>query len=258
MLLMAYVDRRLDVEARESLEAHFVDCDSCLGQVSFLVHSAVWADPSEVPPPLLARARHLVSDNRSTAQLPGWRWAAVTAAAALVLITFTIVITLRLHHSETQRSAEGQQVTQKEPERRPAAVPQVTPAPRNPDVVASAKTAPSARTTLPRAEPSAPQVRNAEPDISAPRLILPREGAVLKREKLEFRWQTLPDAIFYEVSIVTAAGDPVMVRQTERTRLELSPDVQLISGAKYFVSIRAHLREGKTARSNVVSFRVSE
>src|SRR5258706_4438993 len=85
MLLMKYVDRRLDLKARESLEAHLADCDFCLGQVSFLVHSAVWSDPSEVPPPLLARATHLVSDNRRTALLPGWRWAAVTATAAVGL-----------------------------------------------------------------------------------------------------------------------------------------------------------------------------
>jgi len=91
-----------------------------------------------------------------------------------------------------------------------------------------------------------------------PKLTLPREGSVLKRQNLEFRWQTVADAIFYEVSIVTAAGDPVIVRQTDRTRLDLSPEVQLISGAEYFVSVRAHLREGQTARSSVVSFRVSD
>ncbi len=257
-LLTAYVDRRLDMKARESFEAHLADCDSCLSQVSFLAHSITWAEPVEVPPQLLARARSLVSDNRRTPLFSGWHWAGV-AAAACVLIAFATVLTLRLRRSETPRSTVGSQVAQHEPGQFSAPVLPVTPAPRNPDVVASANSAPSAaRPALPRTEPSAPAVRNAESDNRVPKLTLPREGSVLKRQNLEFRWQTVADAIFYEVSIVTAAGDPVIVRQTDRTRLDLSPEVQLISGAKYFVSVRAHLREGQTARSSVVSFRVSD
>jgi hypothetical protein len=111
---------------------------------------------------------------------------------------------------------------------------------------------------VPTPQASTPQVRNVDPDNHAPKLLLPREGAVVKRENLEFRWQSIADAVFYDVSIVTAAGDTVLVRQTEATRLELSPEAKLISGAKYFVSVRAHLREGKTARSSVVSFRISD
>ncbi len=240
-LLTAYVDRRLDMKARESFEAHLADCDSCLSQVSFLAHSITWAEPVEVPP-----------------LFSGWHWAGV-AAAACVLIALATVLTLRLRRSETPRSTVGSQVAQHEPGQFSAPVLPVTPAPRNPDVVASANSAPSAaRPALPRTEPSAPAVRNAESDNRVPKLTLPREGSVLKRQNLEFRWQTVADAIFYEVSIVTAAGDPVIVRQTDRTRLDLSPEVQLISGAKYFVSVRAHLREGQTARSSVVSFRVSD
>jgi hypothetical protein len=257
MQLTAYVDRGLDIKTRESLEAHFADCDSCLGQLAFLVHSDRWEDPVEVPPQLLAKAKHLVSNHRRTF-FSGWRWAAVTAAAACLLITSTIILTVALRRSAIQPSAKGPGVAQQDPGQYPAGVSQDTPAPRNPDVVAGSNTPSSARTNSSRPEPSVPLVRNAEPDHNAPTVTFPREGSTVQREKLEFRWQTVSDAVFYDLTIVTAAGDPVISRQTDRTQLELPPDVHLMSNAKYFVSVRAHLREGKTARSSVVSFRVAE
>jgi len=258
MLLTAYVDRSLDIRARESLEAHFADCDSCLDQLAFLVNSDRWGDPVEVPPQLLIRAKRLVSNNRVTGSLSGWRWAGITAAAACLLLTFTIVLTVGLRRSATQHSANGPGVAQQDPGQSPAAVSQVTPTPSNPDVIARSNTPSSARPNLPRPEASAPLVRNAQPGNNAPTVIFPRDGSTVRREKLEFRWQTVSDAVFYDLTIVTAAGDPVISRQTDRTRLELPPDVHLISNAKYFVSVRVHLREGKMVRSTIVSFRVSE
>jgi hypothetical protein len=252
-MLTAYVDRSLDVIARQSLEAHLADCDNCLGQVSFLAQSAGWADSAEVPPQLLARAKNLVSARHSRSQFLGWRGTAVAGAAACVLITFAVVLTLRQYRSETPKSREEQAVSQPKPAQEPTALSQPTPAMKNPDVVASSNPSQSGRATL----PSPPAVRKGEPDSGAPRLIFPRESSIVKREDLEFRWQAVPNADFYEVSIVSASGDPVVVRQTDQTRLALPSEGQLISGTKYFVSIRAHLHEGKTARSSVVSFRVS-
>ena len=254
--LAAYVDRRLDGKARESLEAHLADCDLCLDQVSFLVHSAAWADSVDVPAQLLTRAKNLVSDSGRPPLSIDWGWAATAVAVACLVLAFAIVLALRLHGSEPTQSTAGPLVAQDQPQQHPAAIPQFSTTPQNRDAIPSSNTAPSDKTIVPRPVRSAPLVRNAEPGGHLPKLTFPHDGAVVKREKLEFRWQTVSDAIFYEVSIVTAAGDPVIVRQTDGTRLELRPDVQLISGAKYFVSVRAHLRDGKTARSSVVSFKV--
>jgi len=256
MLLTAYVDRGVDANALESLESHLADCDTCLGQVSFLMQSAGWANSEQVPPQLLARARDLVSEKRRKPMLPGWRWA-LAAAAACVLITFATVLILRLYRSETEQSSDGRLASQRE--KNPAAPSLTQPPPKNPNVVASSSSpAQSARAGLPIPQASTPQVRSVEPDNHVPKLLLPREGAVVKRQNLEIRWQSLAAATFYEVSVVTTAGDPVIVRQTEATRLEVSPEAKLISGERYFVSVRAHLREGNTVRSSVVSFRVSD
>jgi Putative zinc-finger len=255
-LLTAYVDGRVDSNARESLEAHLADCDDCLGQVSFLMHSAAVANAEQVPSQLLARAKDLVSEKRRQSTLPGWRWT-LAAAAACVLITFAIVLTLRLNRSESP-STEGRLAAQQEPTQTPSAPSLATPPPKNPNIVASSSSPAQPAKALPMPQASTPQVRNVDPDNHAPKLLLPREGAVVKRENLEFRWQSIAEAVFYEVSIVTAAGDPVILRQTDGTRLELSPEAKLISGEKYFVSVRAHLREGRTVRSSVVSFRISD
>jgi hypothetical protein len=91
-----------------------------------------------------------------------------------------------------------------------------------------------------------------------PELLSPRDGAVLRRGELEFRWRPVGEALFYEVSVMTAAGDLVFERQTSDARLALPADVPLTRGAKYFVSVRAHLRQGKTSKSDPVSFRFAE
>ena len=91
-----------------------------------------------------------------------------------------------------------------------------------------------------------------------PTLISPRNGATVQRSKLQFRWESLADAEFYEIRVVTAEGDPVFETKTEDSHLELGRDIQLKTGAKYFVSVRAYLRQGKTVKSSIVSFRILE
>jgi hypothetical protein len=75
---------------------------------------------------------------------------------------------------------------------------------------------------------------------------------------LDFRWESLADAVFYDIRVVTAEGDLVLESKTEDAHLRMADDIPLQPGAKYFVSVRAHLREGKTVKSSIVSFRISE
>ena len=89
-------------------------------------------------------------------------------------------------------------------------------------------------------------------------VLFPRDGATLQRSELDFRWEPVADTAFYDVRVVTAAGDLIQETKTEDTHLRIADDIQLVPGGKYFVSIRAHVREGKTVKSNIVSFRISE
>src|SRR5207249_3555045 len=97
--------------------------------------------------------------------------------------------------------------------------------------------------------PSIPVIRKAEDESRFPNLLFPHDGAAIKRSSLTFRWQRLADAVSYEISIITTSGDVIVSQTTEQSSVMLPPNVALTVGSKYFVSIRAHMSDGKTARS---------
>src|SRR5438128_6401988 len=120
--LAAYGDRRLEGRARKPLEAHLADCDSCLAQVSFLVHSGTRQNSVEVPAHLLAKARNLVTERPGTSMTWNWRWAAVTVAAACLILTVVVVLSLRLRGPELAKKTQESPVAQ-HPEAGQAAAP---------------------------------------------------------------------------------------------------------------------------------------
>lgn len=249
--LAAYVAQRLNVSPRNTLEAHLADCDFCLGQVAFLAQSADWTNLENVPAHLLRRAREVVARKSAKTINLGWRWAATAAALACFALLF-VVVALRLRTQDSvSRPSDALVAQQTSPE------PVISP----PTAAAS----PPARLpgTLPGQAPPAkssqtPTVRSVVAEGMLPKLITPRDGAMLRRENLEFRWQPVSDAIFYEVRVMSVEGDLVFEGQTETTNLKLDSITALVKGTKYFVRVRAHLRLGKAAESSVVSFRIAE
>jgi hypothetical protein len=111
-------------------------------------------------------------------------------------------------------------------------------------------------TTSPGRSPAS-GLRELAAPASAPTLISPTPGAVLDERGLEFRWTPVRDGVEYRVSVLTADGDIVWQKDTEGTWAKPPADVRLSPGQKYFVWIRASLREGKSARSEAVPFSVT-
>ena len=246
--LAAYVDRQLDGVARQSLEAHLAGCDYCLGQVSFMVQSADWTSAAEVPASMLARARNFVPRKEASATKWRWQWAAATAATACVVLLVALIAIY--FHRQTGPTSNEPLIAQQERD-------MVAPKPTTPTIPLP-RPAPTSSTQKPRvAEPSPPALRGGGREL-LPTVTSPRNGAILRRGELQFRWKPLADAEYYEIRVVTAEGDPVFESKTEDTHLGVGNDVQLHAGAKYFVSVRAHLREGKTTKSRLVSFRIVE
>lgn len=249
--LAAYVAQRLSNSARNSIEAHVADCDFCLSQVAFLTQSADWANSVEVPAHLLSGARNLVARKPSRGINWGWRWAATTAAVACFALLF-VLVALQLRQQRSVSTTSGPLVAQQtSPEL--VASPQITVAspPSRPQPSQAVQT-PKAKST------QTPVVRSKTAEDLLPKLISPRDGAVLRREDLEFRWEPVSDAIFYEVRVMSVEGDLVFEGQTENTVLKPGSTAPLVPGTKYFVVVRAHLHQGKAAKSNVVSFRLAE
>ena len=247
--LAAYVAQGLSSSARNSIEAHVADCDFCLSQVAFLFQFADSEHLQQVPPHLLSAARELVTRKPGKVMNWGWRWTATAAAAACFALLF-VVIVLQLRRQESASTSSGPLVAQQtSPEMN--ASPQLT--------VSSppAHSGPSQPAHIPKAKPTEPAVRNSAGEM-LPRLIAPRDGEVIRREDLEFRWEPVTDAVFYDVRVMSADGDLVFVDQTESSRLKPGSTTSLAPGRKYFAVVRAHLHQGKAANSSVVSFRLAE
>jgi hypothetical protein len=158
-------------------------------------------------------------------------------------------ITLRFLRQRTVNAPSESLLAQ---QHQPDLVPQAQTSP------ATLRVAPQPSSTKPRSvEPAAPAIRGGGQNLSLT-VLFPRDGATVGRSELDFRWQPVADIVFYNVTVVTAAGDLIQETKTEDTHLRIADNIQLVPGGKYFVSIRAHVREGKTVKSNIVSFRISE
>ena len=246
--LAAYVDSKLQGSTREFVEMHVADCDFCLNQISFLAQAADQKDPTEIPAPVLSRARDLVPRKSGGMGTWGWRWVAASAAAAC-LVFLVAFVALRFSNREAVNAPKGPLVAQQhQPEI--AAVPPTTPAIQRPVATSSSE-------KLRSSEPVPPVIRR-EGQAQLPAVVFPRNGATLRRSELDFRWEPLADTAFYDIRVVTAEGDLVLESKTEDTHLRIADNIPLQPGAKYFVSVRAHLRQGTTVKSGIVSFRISE
>jgi len=229
--IAAYADHRLEGQAKERLETHLSDCDFCLSQVSFLAQMDSAQLPADVPDSLLARAQGLQPSRERVGMTWSWRWGATAAAVA----SLAIIVTVSLQNSVVQ----------------PPAVPtlaKITPAPQTP-----AQAAPE----VARATPSDPNVRQATPKRLAPVLIFPRPNATLASRAIDFRWEGIHEALFYEIKVVSADGDLVWASRADGTSATLPSSLSLQSGRKYFVWVEAVLADGKSVRSESVAFVVA-
>ncbi len=253
MKLAAYVAQRLSDPASKSIEAHVAGCDFCLGQVAFLAQSAEWVSSEEVPAHLLSRARKLVTREPLQPGNPGWRWAVSAAAVACFALIF-VLVALQLRKQPPVSTSSGPLVArQTSPEL--VSPPRITVAPATLPLESTRPT-PTPKTSV--THPPAPVVRGKTVEDLLPKLISPRDNAVVRRADLEFRWEPVSDAIFYDVRIMSAEGDLVFAGQTENTTLKPESSASLVPGRKYFGTVRAHLRQGKAAKSRLISFKLAE
>jgi hypothetical protein len=226
--IAAYVDGKLEGRARRRVEAHVADCDFCLGQVASLVRLKQTETPADVPERLLDRAYELAAGRGGGTMRSAWRW----GLAATATVVFAMVFAVHLHEPGP-----------------PVVSPQPTGAPSvEPSQPAPLETA--------RSSPPSRKVRTARKNMLSPELIFPREGVALTPGDLEFRWKRMEGGLFYEVRLVTAAGDMVWEDRVETTQVRLPATVHLAPGEKYFVSVRAYLSQGKRTKSATVGFKV--
>ena len=248
--LAAFVAKRLDKSAHETVEFHLADCDFCLSQIAFLTQPVNDEKTDQVSFPLLARARDIRRKKPDATSNWGWRWAAPVAAVAC-LILLVVVMVGPLRNREANSRGSGPLIAQRT-EPLPTTSSEVT----SPPPAVRSEPAPQRQAPKPKSEKTE-EVRRSSSQSVVPRLVSPQEGAVLERKDLELRWQAVPDAMFYEVRLMSTAGDVVFVEQTERTSLKPGTAASLAPGTKYFLVVSAHFRDGRTEKSEVIGFRIT-
>lgn len=247
--LAAYADGALNSDARRSFESHIADCKSCLEQLSFLVRSHESAPVTDVPVELLARAKSLVRQKRTFTIDFSWRWATAALAACLVLVGL-LALAGKWRRETSKPAVTFAGVVKPQPSFAPQ------PATRNPDAFAYANSPAAAKPSTRKSGPEVPVTRGANADGRTPILISPREGEVIKEGSFTFKWQSVPEVLSYELLIRSESGELVLSLPSEAPALTVPSDPRLKAGAKYFVSVRAQFRDGRTANSRGVSFRV--
>ena len=100
--------------------------------------------------------------------------------------------------------------------------------------------------------------RNLDTQITAPEILAPTAGVIVKRDELVIRWTKVPETLYYEVRIVSDIGDLVSAQRVDGVEWTINRDLNLKSGREYFVRIDAYLADAKPISSPFIPFRLRE
>ena len=99
--------------------------------------------------------------------------------------------------------------------------------------------------------------RNIAAVGAALQLLSPAAGATLEPGALDVRWTGVPAASYYDVRIVTDAGEIVSEQRVSSTGWRPGNSVELQPGADYYVRVEAYVAGARSVRSEHVPFRSS-
>ena len=102
------------------------------------------------------------------------------------------------------------------------------------------------------------ETRSVDPGALAPRFLSPREGLGITSDAGPFRWTPVPNSLYYEVRIVSDAGDLLWRERVEGTEWRLPAGLALTPGSEYFARVDAYLTDSKTLQSDYLLFRSGE
>lgn len=219
-IVAAYIDSRLDEKAKSRVQSHLIDCDYCRQLVATTVKLERIDDLPEVPVGLVRRAR-AAGATRSKR----WAWSWVPASGAALVAAGLMLVVWR---------APKELELQKLP---PPAAPAIT------------------KLETPALPPPLESLRKSENHEAALRVIVPEAGRVVSRQNLEFRWNAVPNALFYEVRLVTRDGDLIWEGSSGMTELAV-PDSLVLKDGKYFLMVSATMENGKARKAKTVDFQV--
>jgi hypothetical protein len=102
------------------------------------------------------------------------------------------------------------------------------------------------------------QVRNSNQTMVEPKLLSPLEGALVNPGDLVIRWSEIPDSLFYNLYILSDAGDLVVDQRVDGSEWRAGDQFGFDQGTEYFVRVEAHLADASTVSSKHVIFIVRD
>jgi hypothetical protein len=106
--------------------------------------------------------------------------------------------------------------------------------------------------------PDPPATRTIDSTPGGLQVLSPRAGTATDARELSFRWTEVAGSPFYDVRIVTDAGDLVIQQRVTGTTWRPPAQLELRSGAEYFVHVDAYPAGDKSVSSEHVPFRVAD
>ena len=119
-------------------------------------------------------------------------------------------------------------------------------------------TQPSGPAGSPTDDLDAPTTRSAAATAPGLTLLSPTPGVDVNAGQLTVRWTPVPGTHYYDVRVVTDAGDVIAEEHVGGTEWRLSDPAVLQPGAEYFVHVDAFIADDKTVSSEHVAFRVTD
>jgi hypothetical protein len=106
--------------------------------------------------------------------------------------------------------------------------------------------------------PASAMTRNAPSSVAELQILSPDAGAAVDARRLSFRWTEVRGSPYYDVRIVTDAGDVVVQQRVTGTSWQPPAQLRLQDGAEYFVHVDAYPSGDKAMSSDHVPFRIAE
>ena len=111
-------------------------------------------------------------------------------------------------------------------------------------------------------ESSAPEQHRSQAapatDVESLQVVSPQSGQVVPPAGLVVRWAPEPDSPYYDVRVVTDAGDIVVQERVSGTLWQMRPDTPLKPGATYYVHVDAYPAGSRVLGSDHVRIQVQK
>lgn len=114
------------------------------------------------------------------------------------------------------------------------------------------------RGTEGQGRPDPPATRTLAPTAVGLQMLAPGAGAAVDPRRMSFRWTEVSGTPYYDVRIVTDAGDVVIQQRVTGTTWRPPAQLNLQPGGEYFVHVDAYPSGDKAVSSDHVLFRVSD